>query len=65
INPADAEEAGIQNGDEVVVTSPRFEENCPVRITDDQPKGTLHVTLSRRDGAGLNVHPVNIRKSNV
>ncbi len=65
INPEDAAEAGIADGEELMVASPRFEERCPARVTEAQPKGTLRITLSRRDGAGQNVHAVNIRKTDV
>jgi predicted molibdopterin-dependent oxidoreductase YjgC len=65
INPLDAAAAAITEDDDIVVSSPSFEERCPVRFNAELPKGTLHVTLSRRDGAGRDVHPVNIRKYDV
>jgi predicted molibdopterin-dependent oxidoreductase YjgC len=65
INPADAADAGITEDDDILVMSPLFEERCPVRFNAELPRGTLHVTLSRRDGAGRDVHAVNIRKCDV
>ena len=65
INPEDAEKVGISQGDEVVVSSSRFEKVWPTRIMDDQPQGTLHVVLNHGESIGPNPQPVRIRKKNV
>ncbi len=65
INPQDAGKAGISSGDEVVVTSARFEKAWPATIVSEQPKGTLHVTLRQGESVGPNPHPVRIRKKDV
>ncbi len=62
INPEDAGKAGLSPGDEVVVTSANFEKIWPAKISDDQPQGTLHVTLRQGESIGPNPHPVRIRK---
>ncbi|MGB8658271.1 MAG: molybdopterin-dependent oxidoreductase [Candidatus Zixiibacteriota bacterium] len=62
VSPEDAQKAGISQGDEVVVTSEIFEKIWPVRITSDQPEGTLHVTLHQGESISPNPHPVRIRK---
>jgi formate dehydrogenase alpha subunit len=62
INPADAKETGICEGDEIVVNSESIEKIWPVRITSDQPIGTLHVTLHQGESIRPNPHPVRIRK---
>jgi formate dehydrogenase alpha subunit len=65
ISPEDAKKSRIAEGDRVVVTSARFEKTWPVRITNQQPKGTLHVTLHQGETVGTNPHRVRIRKKNV
>lgn len=65
INPEDAREAGISQGNEVVVTSAHFEKTWPARILSDQPPGTLHITLHQGESVGANPHPVRIMKKDV
>jgi formate dehydrogenase major subunit len=65
VNPCDAAEAGIANGDEAVLSSEHFEKIWPVRITDDQPKGTLHVMLRRDEWLNPNPDSVHMRKRDV
>jgi len=62
INPEDARKAGLCEGDEVVVTSAHFERIWPARILNEQPQGTLHVTLRQGESIGPNPHRVKIRK---
>jgi len=62
INPEDARKAGICKGDEAVVTSAHFERIWPARILNEQPQGTLHVTLRQGESIGPNPHRVKIRK---
>jgi predicted molibdopterin-dependent oxidoreductase YjgC len=65
INPEDAIEAGISQGDEVIVTSADFEEVWPVRIVSDQPRGTLRVRMPNGGSVEHNQHPVKMRKKDV
>ena len=65
INPEDARKARISEGDRVVVKSARFQRTWPVRITIEQPQGTLHVTLAQGEWVGPNPHPVRIRRKDV
>jgi formate dehydrogenase alpha subunit len=65
LNPEDAKQAGISEGDEVLVTSANFEAVWPVRISNQQPPGTMHITLHQIESIGPNPHPVRIRKKNV
>lgn len=65
INSDDARKAGIVQGDQVIVTSSNFEKTWTVRISEQQPLGTLHVTLRQDESVGFNPHPVRIRKKNV
>jgi len=65
IHPDDAERSGLCEGDEVIVTSSRFERVWPVKIAVEQPRGTMHVTLPPGDPIGSNPHPVRIRKKDV
>jgi formate dehydrogenase alpha subunit len=62
INPSDAKETGICECDQIVVISESFEKIWPVRITSDQPTGTLHVTLHQDEAIRPNPHPVRIKK---
>jgi formate dehydrogenase alpha subunit len=62
INLEDAEKAEICEGDEIVVISESFEKIWPIRITSDQPVGTLHVTLHQGESIRPNPHPVRIKK---
>jgi predicted molibdopterin-dependent oxidoreductase YjgC len=65
INPEDAQKFGISDGDQVVVTSDRFEKVWVARILNEQPPGTLQVTLRQSESIGPNPFPVRIRKKNV
>jgi predicted molibdopterin-dependent oxidoreductase YjgC len=65
INSEDARRAGVSRDDKVIVTSGRFEKIWPARISDQQPKGTLHVTLRQSESVGPNPHPVRMRKKDV
>jgi formate dehydrogenase alpha subunit len=65
ISPEDAAEAGISQGDEVVVTSAHFEKVWPARVSAEQPQGMLRVTLHQKESIGGNPHPVRIRKKDV
>ena len=51
IHPEDAKELGIENGDEVTVSSRRGEIRINVAITDQVPKGTVFSTLHSHDVA--------------
>ena len=65
ISPEDAAGAGLETGDEVVVSSAEFEKTWPVRIRKEQAQGTLHVALTQGGSIGSNPHPVRIRKNHV
>ena len=65
INPKDAEKLKIAPGDEVIVTAAHFERAWPVKISAEQPRGTVHVTLRKGETIGSNPHPVRIRRKNV
>ena len=65
INPEDAQKFGISDGDQVVVTSDRFEKVWVARILNEQPPGTLQVTLRQSESVGSNPFPVKIRKKDV
>jgi len=65
INPEDAGKAGLTAGDEATVTSADFERTWPIRISKEQPPGTLHVALTRGELIGSNPYPVKIRRSHV
>jgi len=65
INPEDAQKFGILDGDQVVVTSDRFEKVWVARILSDQPPETLQVTLRQSESIGPNPFPVKIRKKDV
>jgi predicted molibdopterin-dependent oxidoreductase YjgC len=65
INSEDARRAKISEGDEVAVTSAHFKRSWPARISSEQPRGTLHVTLGEGESLGPNPHPVRIRKKDV
>jgi predicted molibdopterin-dependent oxidoreductase YjgC len=65
INPEDAARREITEGDSVMVTSANFEKEWTAKISNEQRKGTLHVTLRQGEYVGANPHPVKIRKSNV
>jgi formate dehydrogenase alpha subunit len=65
INPEDAQKFGISDGDEVVITSDRFEKIWVAGILNEQPPGTLQVTLRQSESIGSNPFPVKIRKKDV
>jgi predicted molibdopterin-dependent oxidoreductase YjgC len=65
INPEDAQKFGISDGDEVAVTSDRFEKVWVARILSEQPPGALQVTLRQSESIGPNPFPVKIRKKDV
>jgi formate dehydrogenase alpha subunit len=65
INPEDAQSFGISDGDQVVVTSDRFEKVWGARILSEQSPGTLQVTLRQSESIGSNPFPVKIRKKDV
>jgi formate dehydrogenase alpha subunit len=65
INSEDARQAGVSADDKVVVTSVRFERVWTARVSDVQPRGTLHVALRQSESVGPNLHPVKIRKKDV
>jgi len=65
INPEDAKKSGISQGDEVIVISAHFEKIWPAKVLNEQPQGTLHVTLPQGESIGNNPHPVKIRKKDV
>jgi formate dehydrogenase alpha subunit len=64
-NPEDAEKIGISSGDEAVVTSKHFERIWPVKITPNQPKGTVRITLRYGESLEPNPCPVRIKSKNV
>ncbi len=65
LNPEDARKSGISQGDEVLVTSAHFEKVWPVKISSQQPPGTMHITLHQIESIGPNPHPTRIRKKDV
>jgi formate dehydrogenase alpha subunit len=65
VNPEDAEKTGISPGDEAVVTSRHFERVWPVKITMNQPKGTVRVTLCRGVSLEPNPCPVRMKRKDV
>lgn len=65
MNPEDARNAGISEGDEVLVTAKDFENTWPVTLVADLPAGTLHATLRRGEWTERNPAPVRIRKKDV
>jgi formate dehydrogenase alpha subunit len=65
INPEDAQKFEISDGDQVLVTSDRFEKAWVAKLSSDQSPGTLHVTLPPAESIGPNPFLVKIRKKNV
>ena len=65
MNSRDAADAGISQGDEVVVSSDDFERIWPVRVMGDQPEGVLNVVLRQDEIINPNPHSVRIRKRDV
>jgi predicted molibdopterin-dependent oxidoreductase YjgC len=65
MNPEDARKAGISQGDAVVVSSDHFQKTWTVHIVDEQPPGTLHVTLRESASLGANPQRVKVKKKDV
>jgi formate dehydrogenase alpha subunit len=65
INPEDAQKFEISDGDQVLVTSDRFEKAWVAKVSSDQSPGTLHVTLPPAESLGPNPFLVKIRKKDV
>jgi len=65
ISQQDAEDAGISQGDEVVVTSAQFEKSFPAQVSGNQEAGTLSVILHQTLPVKPNPHYVKIRRKNV
>jgi anaerobic selenocysteine-containing dehydrogenase len=65
ISPKDAAQAGIGNGDEVILSSDHFESVWPARVSSDQPEGMLHIVLRQGEILNPNPHPVSVRKRDV
>jgi anaerobic selenocysteine-containing dehydrogenase len=65
MNPEDAARAGVEDGEEIVVSSAAFERKWRTRIVADQPEGSVHVTLRPNGWLGPNPHYVNMRKCDV
>ena len=55
VNPLDAEELGITDGERVLVSSPRGSVEMPVRIQPDLPKGLTFTTFHFPELVDLNV----------
>jgi len=78
INPKDASELGLEEGEKVKVSSPSGEIDILVRITEHTPEGMLYSTVHFRESAvnylmddsyaglgktpNLKMCPVNIQK---
>jgi formate dehydrogenase alpha subunit len=65
INPKDAQKKGLSQGDAVAVSCDRFQETWIANIVDEQPPGTLHVTLHQSPSLGANPHRVEVKKKDV
>jgi formate dehydrogenase alpha subunit len=65
INPEDAQKFEISDGDQVLITSDRFEKAWVAKLSSDQSPGTLHVTLPPAESMGPNPFLVKIRKKDV
>jgi predicted molibdopterin-dependent oxidoreductase YjgC len=65
INPEDARNLGIAQGDEVVVSSADFDKTWRAALKPGQLPGTAHVILARTESIGANPHFVKIRKKDV
>jgi predicted molibdopterin-dependent oxidoreductase YjgC len=65
INPDDAVQAGIAQGDAVLVRSPLFEKTWNAELDPRQQPGTLLVTMMQRDATGPVITPAEIRKAYV
>jgi anaerobic selenocysteine-containing dehydrogenase len=59
INPKDAREAGIEQGDKITITSSHLERTLPARLVKEQRPGTLHASL--RDYSCFNPNPQRVR----
>ncbi|MFQ6115658.1 MAG: hypothetical protein ACE5NG_16480, partial [bacterium] len=62
INHEDATNAGISQGEDVIVISDQFEKIWPAWISSEQTQGTLHVIQRRLQPINPNPHYVNIRR---
>ncbi len=65
INPADATEAGICQGDSLAVSVGNIEHVWPAKLFRDQPRGTLNASLREWATFSPNPLPVRIRKAHV
>lgn len=65
INPGDAANAGISQGDRVLVSSAGFEKTFTAALSGDLPAGVLRATLALGDSVDKSRIPVMIRKNNV
>lgn len=65
VNPQDAQKAGLSPDDKVMVTSAFLEKIWPIKITNNQPQGTLNIILRQGDAISPNPQRVRIRKNNV
>ena len=65
VHPTDAAAAGIEPGDEVIVTSVHFEKTWRASIRNEQQEGTLHVVLGHGESINPNPDHVSIRKRDV
>ncbi len=65
MNRDDALNAGVSEGDEVIVNSDGFEKIWRARLIDEQPPGLLSTILDGPDTDGLRTLRVNLRKKDV
>ncbi len=65
INPQDAHQAGISQGDVVVVSSDRFQGTWTANIVEKQPPGTVHIALPLNASLEANPQPVRMKKRDV
>lgn len=65
ISPDDAEQAGISQGNEVLVISRTFETILRANILSGQEKGRLHISPGHGEYIGAGPHPARIVKSHV
>jgi predicted molibdopterin-dependent oxidoreductase YjgC len=65
INPDDARSLGIDAGETVVVSGSPDEHEWPVKISRDQPRGSLHISLRDVSCIQSNPQPVHLRKTHV
>ena len=65
VNPKDASENQLSNGDQVWVNAVEFSKSWPIWLDDRQQPGTFSVYLEQKDQYGPSITPVQIRKMNV